>query len=107
MFLHVFAYDFIRFYSSCSEVMPAFPNLAPTTRHLVHMHLFGVRVVRALFGLVRASPLESFFHGFGNFALPYPQGVQFRTIQAPRMLIHGRNPSFQAKLWEIAAVSQV
>ena len=54
LFLHVFAYDFIRFYSSCSEVMPAFPNLAPTTRHLVHMNLFGVRVVRALFGLVRA-----------------------------------------------------
>jgi hypothetical protein len=32
----VFAYDFIRFYLICSEVMPAFLNLAFLVGHLFH-----------------------------------------------------------------------
>lgn len=98
----------------------------PITRHMVHRPLRCSGLVRALFGLlpvlivfliffflearicsgvVRACSglfgralLNQLFHSFGNLVCSYLQGVHFRTIQAPRRLIHARSPCFQAKI---------
>jgi hypothetical protein len=49
-------------------------------------------------GLFGRALLNQLFHSFGNLVCSYLQGVHFRTIQAPRRLIHARSPCFQAKI---------